>query len=281
MSNPISICTVGGCKSKIDARGLCRHHYYKAKVAGKFNKSLCNIEGCEKPSYINGLCHKHYNKDRVSRNPPCDVDGCENPSLVKGLCIKHNAQIRNRGKIMHTNYDPNKVIFEGNICKIVLQDKWSDPIGEAVIDRGDYNLVKDYRWCMQKTHSNKYCSTRIKDKTVFIQHVIIGRMWLDHIDRDGLNNRRFNLRNCTQQQNNFNKGLRSDNTTGYKGIFWRCSAWAAQICRSGVHHYLGTFETKEEAALAYNKAAKELFGEFAYLNNVPSEGYKSDIEMRV
>lgn len=88
---------------------------------------------------------------------------------------------------------------------------------------------------------------------------------VDHIDRDGLNNRRENLRLATRSENGRNQKCRSDNTSGYKGVHWHKGTrkWIAQIRLNGKAKHLGLFKTPEEAHVAYQEAAKELFGEFA------------------
>lgn len=90
---------------------------------------------------------------------------------------------------------------------------------------------------------------------------------LDHINRDRGDNRIENLRPCTHSQNMGNIGPMKHK---YKGITF-CKAtrkWRAQLSTKNFHNCLGRYDTMEEAALAYNKAAKEYFGEFAYLNDV-------------
>ena len=94
---------------------------------------------------------------------------------------------------------------------------------------------------------------------------------VDHIKRaDGSHaqDRLRNLRIASRSQNLMNQTIRSNNTSGYKGVSWQktVNQWKAQIVSCGRHKYLGLFATPEAAALAYDKAAKELHGEFAKLN---------------
>jgi len=98
----------------------------------------------------------------------------------------------------------------------------------------------------------------------------VGRTW-DHVDGNGLNNQEDNLRLATASQQAMNRKRRNDNTSGYKGVSLhsRLQRWGASIGISGKRIHLGYFDTAEEAALAYNQAAIQYFGEFAKLNNVP------------
>lgn len=91
---------------------------------------------------------------------------------------------------------------------------------------------------------------------------------LDHKDRNFHNNQRDNLRPATKSQNNANQRLRKDSTSGYKGVSYnkRLCKWNACCMFQGKNHWIGTFKSRDEAALAYNKKALELHGEFAVLN---------------
>ena len=96
----------------------------------------------------------------------------------------------------------------------------------------------------------------------------------DHINHDPTDNRRENLRLANQSKNTANASLHGDSTSGYKGVWYRTSGkrrkrWASEIVVHRHKLYLGTFHTKQEAALAYNRAAKKYFGEFANPNPLP------------
>ena len=91
----------------------------------------------------------------------------------------------------------------------------------------------------------------------------------DHINGNKLDNLKSNLRVTTDKLNRLNAGKRCDNTSGYKGVWKRKNGrWQAEIKLDGKKYSLGTYETKEESAMAYNIKAKELFGEHARLNSV-------------
>lgn len=94
--------------------------------------------------------------------------------------------------------------------------------------------------------------------------------YLDHIDMNRSNNRIDNLRIATNSQNQGNIKLWKTNTSGYRGVHWcrKTGKWRAGIRINSHLHCLGSFNTREEAAEAYNKAAFEVWGEFARLNIV-------------
>jgi hypothetical protein len=95
---------------------------------------------------------------------------------------------------------------------------------------------------------------------------------IDHRNRDKVDNRIENLRPATSSQNKGNIGLLRTNRSGYRGVSLnsRSGKWHAQIKINGKQTYLGRFDTPEQAALRYNEAARQHFGEFAHLNQVVS-----------
>jgi hypothetical protein len=103
---------------------------------------------------------------------------------------------------------------------------------------------------------------------------------VDHRDNDGFNNVRSNLRLCAHNENSRNRRKPSNNTSGYKGVFWskaqRC--WHAMIRIDDQLIMLGRFTTREAAALAYNTAAIKYHGEFANLNDIPEEDRPEGLE---
>lgn len=97
------------------------------------------------------------------------------------------------------------------------------------------------------------------------------RGWqVDHKDRNGLNNVRDNLRICTSSQNCINISIRSNNFSGYKGVSWnkKMRKWSASITYHRIKMHLGYFNDVKDAANAYNKAALNLFKQFAWLNPI-------------
>lgn len=96
-------------------------------------------------------------------------------------------------------------------------------------------------------------------------------MCVDHINRNTLDNRKVNLRICTGSENGRNSKSKTGSTSRYKGVHVKARTkyskiWIARIGHDGNQIYLGSFTKEEDAAIAYNKKAKELFGEYALLN---------------
>lgn len=135
---------------------------------------------------------------------------------------------------------------------------------EFYIDAIDYDKIKQYCWC----ESLDSCTHRILanvDGKMVKMHRFLGYKNVDHEDRNELNNRRYNLRQCTNSQNSQNRRKQSNNTSGIIGVGWHKSSnrWRAYIKINGIRKELGYFKDVNEAITARLKAEKELFGEFA------------------
>lgn len=148
----------------------------------------------------------------------------------------------------------------------------------VLVDNIDYEYLIQWNWQLCIRPTNKFiqrCQRINNIKYVFIiSRVIAERMNLDltneidHIDRNPLNNQRDNLRSATKSQNKANTPARRNNTTGFKGVTFHpgTQKYRAQIMINKKLKHLGLFVDPENAAKAYDKAAKLYFGEFAYLN---------------
>jgi len=142
--------------------------------------------------------------------------------------------------------------------------------GYAMVDDEDFKRLSVYNWSLS---SNGY-AFRDKNKKRLLLHREIMKnpvnRAIDHINRNKLDNQKINLRICSQSENSANCGIQKNNTSGFKGVYWHNSLkyWVAEIKKNRKRINLGYFKDKKSAALAYNTKAKELFGEFAYLNQI-------------
>lgn len=163
--------------------------------------------------------------------------------------------------------------------KIPLKNKPGEIVAYATIDSGDLPLVGHISWSMSKA-DYPYAIGNIKvGKTwktgVRMHRLILGAQpgqMIDHINGNCLDNRRKNLRFCNKSQNGTNSKLPKNSTSGYKGVTYYKryeqygTPWMAQIGFNWKHTTIGYFKTPKEAAVAYNKKAKEIHGDFAKLN---------------
>jgi HNH endonuclease/AP2 domain len=159
---------------------------------------------------------------------------------------------------------PNRTISFGDSIVILLEHKGYDKA--CFIDAADYPLVKEHHWCAKEQRKTFYAHS--KRGAIYMHALLMGEKNVDHIDGDGLNNRRSNLRIATVSENDSNRGAQINNTTGFKGVTPFHAKFQARITKDGTYYYLGTFNTALEAARAYNEVAKKYHGEFAYLNDV-------------
>ncbi len=148
----------------------------------------------------------------------------------------------------------------------------------AIIDDEDFALVSQYRWNAWERHrpgrsDGPYAQATIRlpngrTTTIRMHSLIMGSPGVDHKNGDGLDNTRGNLRLATSVQNGANQRPNLGTSSAYKGVSWHRDRrkWQANIGVAGKQRYLGLFSDEEDAARAYDDAAREAFGEFALLN---------------
>lgn len=153
------------------------------------------------------------------------------------------------------------------------------PCGHVVIvDAADYEWLSQWKWHALNNHGRGRYAIRGekaedgKQVTVYMHRLIMSAgkgILVDHINGDGLDNRRINLRLATRHENMRNQHNQRSNS-GYRGVSWHRTRkkWGARIRYANKLWHLGWFDDPKEAALAYNKAALEYFGEFASPNKV-------------
>lgn len=164
---------------------------------------------------------------------------------------------------------------------IIHSEKYGDKI--VLVDAEDFQKVNKIKWHLRfdKNRNNEfYIISNSRDsitnkRTTTTLHKFIMNcpkgFVVDHINHDTFDNRKCNLRICTKTENNRNSFKRKDAKHSiYKGVkfhptYKKFTAW---ITFDKKRIYIGSFDDDKDAALAYNKKAKELFGEFAYLNEI-------------
>lgn len=142
---------------------------------------------------------------------------------------------------------------------------------QTVVDDGDYEKFNHYQWRLSKAG---YVSRREGDKRIFLHREICQTpdgYVTDHINGNKLDNLRSNLRVCLDNENHYNSGIRSDNKSGYRGVCWSKDKkkWSVEIRKNGKKTFLGYHSDIKLAVRTYNTKAKEFFGDFARLNEIP------------
>ena len=145
----------------------------------------------------------------------------------------------------------------------------------TIVDATDAERVMAAgKWHATPSRNTHYArrNVRLADgsrSTILMHSLLTGFQRVDHINGDGLDNRRANLRAVTNAQNQYNRRRQSNNTSGFIGVGWfkPQGRWMARITFQGVQRFLGYYDTAEDAARARDAAAIELHGsEFARLN---------------
>lgn len=145
----------------------------------------------------------------------------------------------------------------------------------AMVDDEDFDLIAQVKWQALVDRNTVYARHNWRDKGTgrfgcdLMHRMILGAgpgTVVDHLDRNGLNNCRSNLRICTVSENNARRISMVGSLTGFRGVRHNGKAFAAKITFNRRHIHLGTFPTPELAAQAYDRAALDLHGPFACLN---------------
>lgn len=153
----------------------------------------------------------------------------------------------------------------------------------ALVDDADFHLVEGKKWyAVWNEPAKTFYAVRTekradgKRRQVYMHRIITKttnpKIHVDHRNHKGTDNQRCNLRVCKPSMNHANRKFVRGKSR-FKGVFWdaRCNKWFAKIVVNRKPKYLGVQETEEAAALAYNRAAVDVFGEFAFLNSLEIE----------
>lgn len=196
----------------------------------------------------------------VDRVKICSVEGCNNRHKAKGYCNKHYAQFLKHGKILErTRFDKNEIVLYDEYAEIILYNYEGEEINRALIDIEDVEKVFKYKW---RVNDNGYVVTDINKTTKLRLHRFLMNpnedMVVDHINHNRLDNRKQNLRICTQGENLRNKKV--------KGVVFdkRRNKWYARIMINGKNLHLGSFATEEEAIKVRRQAEIKYFKEYKY-----------------
>ena len=141
----------------------------------------------------------------------------------------------------------------------------------TLVDDKDYLELAKYKWYALKDGKTFYVRRmkRVKGvQKVVLMHAFILGKGCDHKNRNGLDNRRCNLRYATRSQQQYNRSLQSNNTSGFRGVYWDRTKgkWKSAIRIKGVLKNLGYFNLAKTAARVYDRVAQQSAKEFAVLN---------------
>ena len=266
-------------KTKIEVMCKTCGHKWRASPNSLLNKSTGN--GCPNCAHRNiTKSHKQYLEEANNINPNIQVVGEYKNSNTK---IKVKCLVNDCG--YEWNVYPNNIL-KGHGCPKcagqVVEDIKYDLSGEYgigwtantnkpfIFDLEDYDKICNYRWYELKSTTSNYSRVYAKVKSgeewIYLHTVIAGEKNIDHEDRDTFNNRKSNLRKCSQANNTRNSSKRSTNTSGFIGVGFdkRRNKWIAEINYNNQHIFCGYYSNKEDAVIARLNAELKYFGpEFA------------------
>lgn len=197
----------------------------------------------------------------------CSVEGCNNKHSGHGYCDKHLKQMKRYGYVKkRTVLDPNEIVKYDDHAEIILYNKDCEEVDRALIDLEYIDMVKDIKWYKG---SNGY----VQNKKLGLLHRYLlsasDNQIIDHIDRNKLNNRINNLRCCNKAENQMNRSLHKNSTSGLRGIRKTPSnKYRVDIGVNNKKIYIGIFESLQDTIAARQQAEIDYFGEFApHLND--------------
>lgn len=166
------------------------------------------------------------------------------------LCPKHLTQYYRYGKFLSsTIYDKNEIIVHDDAAEIILKDKYQNVVGRAIIDIEDIEKCSQYKWHIRNSGNNQYAISSLpNNKKLHLHRFVLGyegECDVDHIDHNGLNNKKENLRIVSHADNIRNQKI---DRKGIKRI--PSGRYQVTITQNYITKYLGTYDTYEEALQA-------------------------------
>ena len=241
---------------------------------------ICSIDNCNKSVHARNLCPMHYRRwrltgttDRDFQARRCCVDGCDNKHYGHGYCFRHAREFKGFGPSLTQeelkrvlSYDPDTGVFVWNRREYSNSRNlawWNDKFagkeaGRIISHEPPYRQITVFR--------KVYSAQRL---AWFYMTGVWPEKFVDHRNRNSLDNRWRNLREATNAQNQHNSGMNIKNKTGFKGVHFdkKYNKFKANISHNKKTVYLGSYDTPEAAHKAYCKAARDLRGEFANFGN--------------
>lgn len=178
--------------------------------------------------------------------------------MIKGIyyCPTHlTRHYRHQPMDMRSIHDPNDIVVRYDYAEIILRDKHCREVARAMIDLEDVGRCKQYKWHLRKSQGNTdyVIASLPNNQKVHLHKFIMGcaaNEEVDHINMDGLDNRKENLRIVTHSQNKANNRY-----SGIKKV--PSGRYQASFCRNYKTIYVGTFDTEDEALIARQRAIEE------------------------
>lgn len=217
------------------------------------------------PNYGKHIKQPKRNEGILCEECGSDNNVCFNKMTQKYLCGRHRSQISSYNKILErTNFDRNEIVLYEDHAEIILLDKEYQEVGRAIISLDKVDKIKNIKFHLRP---DGYVETRIDKKIVLLHRYILDVLpddFVDHIDRNKLNNLNNNLRIVCASESSVNRGLQSNNTSGVTGVTWDKSRdkWKVSINMYNECYNLGRYDDLDEAVAVRLEAEKIYHREF-------------------
>lgn len=277
---PARTCSIKGCEENVKARGWCTKHWKRWYTHGdpQFTASprQCVVNDCERPHYGRGLCSLHHQRWRKTGDPlgtrvprarrrrprtPCGVEGCGRPRASRqGWCPMHYKRWQRTGDPLRTRVGaPNQYGVQANGAGTLTMTRPDGTMLVSVYDLADHETVKAHRWWV---NAQGYVVTNVATPSgrellrlsrALLELASDDPRRVDHISGDTLDNQRSNLRVVSHQANIAHQAIINNRgTSRFRNVHWdkRAKQWAVRVKINYVDHYVGTFNTEDEAANA-------------------------------
>jgi hypothetical protein len=217
-------------------------------------------------------------KEKININKKCEIcDSIDKVSFNKNtqsfLCQRHRKQIYKYGKIVdpRASRADDVVFIYDDYAKINIYNKRGEFEKSFVIDIEDVDKIQKYKWSLVKG----YLMTKDENnQTIYLHRYILdctdSNIVVDHINHNPLDNRKSNLRLCTNQENIRHHKIFITNTSGHTGVVWdkQRNKWLSQIVVDNKNIFLGRFENIQEAINVRKNAEKKYYKNFLLIEEV-------------
>jgi hypothetical protein len=235
---------------------LCQIHRERFRHSGTFHtkRELKYINGCK-------VCGEKENITETNFN-----------GIAEYYCRQHYMKLRTYGDAQfRTRYTKNEIIEHEDNLEVLLYDKDNNYIKSTFLSKEHKELISQYKWRLEESYKTYYASAYVKidgrETTIKMHQIICNKLFgevpegftVDHVDRNGLNNLNENLRYATFSEQQHNKSLFINNTTGVKGVTYhhykKTPRWVARIGynKKRIQAYFDTFEEAKNQRLYWEE----------------------------
>ena len=201
-------------------------------------------------------CEEHTQKNVIGRNLQSGISkscGC-----LRKIAARNNGKETKKYNDYKLNLEDEYGLYGIGYC--------TNTNNEFYFDMDDYEMIQQYCWIEHIIDNYHVLEAKIPDEKQLIrmQWLVAGKYY-DHIDRNPLNNRKYNLRVANESENAQNRTKQRNNVSGFVGVYWKkkLNKWAVQININKKQTHLGYFINKKDAIITRLRAEKEYYGEFA------------------